>query len=109
MVMLRGPKERKYERGRRKKTKHNNTKCQNSPIDVIYSIKEDGSAISWIHNNTINRDMPILVQQVMLVDVPPPSCQPMVPFPHLEHFFHKMRKVGVSLDNGIKFCIGLLP
>jgi hypothetical protein len=45
----------------------------------------------------------------MLVDVPPPSCQMMVPVPPIEHFVHKASKVWVSLENDIKICIGLQP
>jgi hypothetical protein len=65
----------------------------NSSVDVIHSIKKDGDAISWIHNDTVSRIMPVFVQRVMLVDVPPPSCQMMVPVPPIEHFVHKASKV----------------
>jgi hypothetical protein len=81
----------------------------NSPIDVIHSIKEKGGAISWIHHNAISGYMPIFVQRVVIVDMPKPGCQPMVALPHIEHFVNKDSKVGVSLENGIKLCIGLLP
>ena len=78
----------------------------NSPVDII---EEEGSAISWIHHNTISRDMPIFVQRVMIIDVPPPSCQSMVPLPHVEHFVNKDSKVGVSLESCIKLWIDLMP
>ena len=65
----------------------------NSPVYVIHSIQKNGGAVSWIHDDTVSRDMPFFVQRVMLVDVPPPSCQTMVPLPHKEHFVHKMSKV----------------
>ena len=81
----------------------------NSPIDIIHGIKEEGGAISWIHQYTISPYMPIFVQRVMLVDVPPPRCQPMVTLPHVEHVANKVSKVRVFFENGIKLCIGLLP
>ena len=106
MVVLYGPIKKKI----REKQKKNNiankketskpTK-QNSPVDVIHGIKEDGGAISWFHDNTVNKDMLIFVQRVMLVNVPPPSRQPMVSLPHEEHFADKVSKVGFILEHGI--------
>ena len=94
---------------RKTKTLELEKKMSNSPVDVIHSIKEHGGAISWIHHNTISRDMPIFVQRVMIVDVPPLGCQAMIPLPHIEHFVNKDRKIRVTLENGLKLCIGLLP
>ena len=42
----------------RKKTMERNL---NLPIDVIHGIQEDRGEISWIHDNTVNRDMPIFI------------------------------------------------
>ena len=39
--------------------------------------------------------MPIFVHGVMLINVPPPSHQPMVFLPHEEHLANKVSKVGV--------------
>ena len=85
-----------------------NTKCQNSPANVIHGIKKDNGAISRVHDNTVNRDVPILVQRVMLVNMPPPSYQPMIPRPHIEQFVRKVNKVGDFLENGIELVIGLM-
>lgn len=68
-------------------------KNQNSPVDVIHGIKEDKCVIFWIHNNIVNAYVLIFVQHMMFVNVPPPSCQPMIPLPYVEHF---IRKVSVS-------------
>lgn len=40
---------------------------KNSPIDVFHGIQEDCGAISWIHNNPVNKDIPIFVQWMMLL------------------------------------------
>ena len=105
--MLRGPKTNSVENKLKRQVK--NIKCQHLPLDVIHSIKEDDGVISWVHDNTVNGDVPIFVQRVMFVDVPPPRYQPMVPLPHVEHIFRKVSKVGIFLENGIKLVIGLLP
>jgi hypothetical protein len=87
----------------------NTLKCQNAQIDVIHDIKEDGGAVFWVHNNTVDKDVSIFVYGMVLVNVPKPNRQSMISLPHKEHLANKMREVGVSLENGIKLCIGLLP
>ena len=77
--------------------------------DVIHGIQEDGCGISWIHDNTINGDVPIFIQRVMFIDVPPPSQQTMVILPHVEHLAKKVSKVRIILEHGVEFLIGLLP
>lgn len=49
-----------------------------SYVDVIYGINEDIGAISRVYDNTVNGDVPIFVQRMMLINVPLPNCQPMV-------------------------------
>ena len=78
-------------------------------MDVIHAIQQDCGAIFWIHNNKVYKDMPILIEQVMLVNMPPPSCETMVPLPHVEYFARMVRNVRVILEHGVKFRIGLLP
>ena len=46
---------------------------------------------------------------MMLVNVPPPSRQPMVSLLDEEHLASKVSKVGVVLEHGIEFLIGLVP
>ena len=53
--------------------------------------------------------MSIFVKWVVLVDVPPPSCQMMVSLAHKEHLASKVDNVGVILEHGIKLLICLLP
>jgi hypothetical protein len=67
----------------------------NSSVYVIHSIQKNGGGVYWIYAVTINRDMSFFVQRLMLVDVPPPNCQTLVPLPHEEHFVHKMSKVWI--------------
>lgn len=62
----------------RKKISTRHKTCQNSPINVIHDIKEESNVLSWVHDNMVNEDVLIFVQWVMLVDVHPPSCQPMI-------------------------------
>ena len=45
----------------------------------------------------------------MLINMPPPSCETMVPLPHVEYFSRKVSKVMVILEHGIEIHIGLLP
>ena len=49
------------------------------------AFKKDSGAIYRVNDNTINEDVPILVQRVMLGDMPPPSCQPIVLHPHIDN------------------------
>jgi hypothetical protein len=51
----------------------------------------------------------IFVEQVMLVDVHPQNIQPIISLPHVEHLARKVSKIGVFLEHGIEFVIGLLP
>ena len=46
-------------------------KTLNLIIDVIHGIQKDCDGISWIYDNTINRGMPIFIQKMMLINVPP--------------------------------------
>jgi hypothetical protein len=81
----------------------------NLPIDVIHGIQKDCGRISWIHNNTINRDMPFFIQRMMLINVPPACCQSVVPLPHKEYLARKMSKIIVILDHRFEFFNGILP
>ena len=94
---------------RRKPNKQTRKINLNLPIDVIHDIQEDCGAIFWIHNNIVHRDMPILIQQVMLINMPPPSCETMVPLPHVEHFAKEVSKVRAILEHSVEIYIGLLP
>jgi hypothetical protein len=49
-----------------------------------------------IQGNTIGRDMPRLFRRMEPVHVAPPSGQPVVPLPHVEHLAHKVDKIGVG-------------
>ncbi len=82
---------------------------QNSPIDVIHGIQENSGGIPRIHNDAVNRDMPIFVKRVMLVDMPPPSRHTMVPLPNKEHLPSKVGEVGVITEHGIELFISLFP
>jgi hypothetical protein len=53
--------------------------------------------------------MSFLIQQMMLINVPPPSGQTMVTLPNVEHLATKVSKVRVILKHGLEFFIGLLP
>ena len=53
--------------------------------------------------------MPIFVHGVMLIDEPPPCCQPMVSLLDEEHLTGKVSKVGVILEHEIEIFIGLMP
>jgi len=80
---------------------------QNSPIDVMHGIQEDCGAIPRIHNDAVNGDMLIFFDRVILVNMPPPSRQMMVPLPYKEHLVSKMGKVRVSTEHGIELFICL--
>jgi hypothetical protein len=56
-----------------KQVKETRERNLNLPIDVIHGIQDYRGGISWIHNNTVNIDMPIFIQRVMFINVPLPS------------------------------------
>jgi hypothetical protein len=92
-----------------KQWKNQRERIMNLPIDVIHGIQESRGGISWINDNTVNWDMSFLIQQMMLINVPPPSGQTMVTLPNVEHLVTKVSKVRVILKHGLEFFIGLLP
>jgi hypothetical protein len=70
----------------------------NVPVDIIHHIKEDGGAVSGVHNNAIDGNVPIFVHGMVLVNVPKPSRQSMIALPHKEHLANKVREVRVILE-----------
>ena len=94
-----------------KRQKHEKKKLRmkkpNSPINVIHGIQENCDCIPRIHDNAVNRDMPIFVERMMIIDVSPPCGQTMVPFPHIEHLANKLSKDELSSKHGIETFIRL--
>jgi glycerol-3-phosphate responsive antiterminator len=55
-----------------KRTKKRTRKIYlNLHIDVIHDIQKDCGGISFIHNNIVKRDVPILIQRTVLINIPP--------------------------------------
>jgi hypothetical protein len=101
MVVLSGPNEKANEKAiHLDKNQYKQRRERGiSPIDVIHSIEEDCSGAPWIHDNAVNGYMPIFVERVMLINVPRPRCQTMVPLPDEEHLASKVGKVGVISEH----------
>jgi hypothetical protein len=52
--------------------------------------------------------MPTLIVGVVVVDVPPPCCESLISFPHVEHLLTVICKIGILLQLDVEFCGGLL-
>jgi hypothetical protein len=86
-----------------------NEKNESLLINVAHSIEEYTGVSSRVNNYAIHRDMPTLVIGVVVIDVPPPSGEPMIAFPNEKHLPGEMCKIRILLELGVKFCGGLLP
>ena len=86
-----------------------NEKNESLSINVAHSIEEYTGVSSGVNNYAIHRDMPTLLIGVVVIDVPPPSGEPMIAFPNEKHLPSEMCKIRILLELGVKICGGLLP
>jgi hypothetical protein len=80
-----------------------NEKNESLPINVAHSIEEYTGVSSRVNNYAIHRDMPTLVIGVVVIDVPPPSGEPMIAFPNEKYIPGEMCKIRILLELGVKF------
>ena len=75
-------------------------------INIIHGIKKNTILYVSIENDAINKDVPILVKAVILVDMLPLGGDAMVAFVDVEHFAREVSKVLVCHLKLLKAIVG---
>ena len=64
-------------------------------VDVIHGIQKNTILSTSVEKDTINRQVPIHVGAMVLVDMPRPSHKRMIAFVHEKHLVRKRSKVFI--------------